>query len=54
MNRLPTRMTPVALRGYRRAWLASDIVAGLTLAAVAIPEVMGHRSAGQCSVLEGG
>lgn len=26
---------------YRAAWLGTDVVAGLTLAAVAIPEVMG-------------
>ncbi len=27
-----------SLRGYRRAWLASDVVAALTLAAIVIPE----------------
>src|ERR671928_2214232 len=30
------------LAGYRRAWLGPDLVAGMTLAAVAIPECMGH------------
>ena len=53
MNRLLSRMTPVALRGYRRAWLASDIVAGLTLAAVAIPEVMGYTTISQTPIVTG-
>jgi high affinity sulfate transporter 1 len=35
---------PEWARGYRRAWLARDVVAGVTLAAVAIPEVMGYTS----------
>lgn len=29
---------PPWLRGYRRSWLAADLVAGLTLAAIAVPE----------------
>jgi high affinity sulfate transporter 1 len=33
---------PPNLRGYERAWLSSDVLAGLTLAAVAIPECMGY------------
>jgi sulfate permease, SulP family len=33
---------PPGLRGYRRSWLTGDVVAGLTLAAVAIPECMGY------------
>jgi high affinity sulfate transporter 1 len=33
---------PPNLRGYERAWLSSDVVAGLTLAAIAIPECMGY------------
>lgn len=28
--------------GYRHSWLGPDIVAGVTLAAVAIPECMGY------------
>ena len=28
------------LRGYKRSWLAADVVAGLTLVAIAIPEQM--------------
>lgn len=44
--KLPTlqALVPPSMRGYRRAYLWPDIVAGLTLAAVAIPEVMGYTS----------
>ena len=44
--KLPTlqALVPPSMRGYRRAYLWPDIVAGLTLAAVAIPEVMGCTS----------
>src|SRR4051812_50184317 len=38
------QLVPAALRGYQRAWLTRDIIAGLTLAALAIPEVMGYTS----------
>jgi sulfate permease, SulP family len=31
-----------SIRPYRRAWLSRDVVAGVTLAALAIPEVMGY------------
>jgi hypothetical protein len=30
------------VRPYKRSWLSQDIVAGITLAALAIPEVMGY------------
>jgi sulfate permease, SulP family len=30
------------IRPYQRGWLQSDIVAGITLAALAIPETMGY------------
>lgn len=33
---------PDGLQGYRRSWLGPDIIAGVTLAAVAIPECMGY------------
>jgi MFS superfamily sulfate permease-like transporter len=33
---------PVSLRGYQRSWLVTDLVAGATLSAVAIPETMGY------------
>ena len=41
---MAARLTPLALRGYQRSWLRADVVAGLTLAAVAIPESMGYSS----------
>ena len=44
---------PLALRGYQRSWLAADIVAGTTLSAVAIPEVMGYTSIAQTPVATG-
>ena len=44
---------PVSLRGYRRSWLTSDLVAGATLAAVAIPETMGYTSIAQTPVVTG-
>lgn len=47
------RLIPRSLRGYQLAWLAPDIVAGLTLAAVAIPEVMGYTSITQTPIVTG-
>jgi len=44
---------PESLRGYQRAWLVRDVVAGLTLAAVAIPEVMGYTSIAQTPIVTG-
>jgi hypothetical protein len=35
-----TRLAPPSLQGYQRSWLPRDIVAGVTLAAVVIPETM--------------
>jgi high affinity sulfate transporter 1 len=39
--------------GYERAWLARDVVAGVTLAAVAIPEVMGYTSIAGTPIVTG-
>src|SRR6478752_3505531 len=47
------RFMPISLRGYKRAWLISDVVAGATLAAVAIPETMGYTSIAQTPVVTG-
>jgi high affinity sulfate transporter 1 len=47
------RFVPVSVRGYQRAWLAKDVVAGLTLAAVAIPECMGYTSIAQTPIVTG-
>jgi high affinity sulfate transporter 1 len=48
-----TRFTPESLRGYKRTWLTGDLVAGVTLAAVAIPETMGYTSIAQTPVVTG-
>jgi len=47
------KLAPESLRGYKRAWLTGDIVAGVTLAAVAIPETMGYTSIAQTPVVTG-
>lgn len=52
-RQLGQHLIPVAMRGYRRAWLAADVVAGLTLSAVAIPEVMGYTSISQTPIVTG-
>src|SRR3954462_11701227 len=46
-------ITPASLRGYRRPWLATDVMAGATLAAVAIPETMGYTSIAQTPIVTG-
>ena len=32
------------LRGYRKTWLRGDIIAGITVTAIAIPESLGYAS----------
>ena len=44
---------PASLQGYHRDWLRPDVLAGVTLAAVAIPEVMGYSSIAQTPVVTG-
>ena len=46
-------MIPRSLRGYQLRWLGPDLIAGLTLAAVAIPEVMGYTSITQTPIVTG-
>ena len=46
-------LLPATLRGYQRAWLRSDIVAGVTLAAVAIAETMGYTSIAGTPIVTG-
>jgi high affinity sulfate transporter 1 len=48
-----TRFAPQALRAYQPSWLSRDVVAGVTLAAVAIPECMGYTSISQTPVVTG-
>jgi high affinity sulfate transporter 1 len=42
-----------SIRPYDRAWLSRDIVAGITLAALAIPEVMGYTKIAGTPVITG-
>ena len=44
---------PATLRGYQKSWLRTDLVAGVTLAAVAIPETMGYTSIAQTPIVTG-
>jgi high affinity sulfate transporter 1 len=53
MRRWLTRLTPVAMSGYRRTWLTADVLAGVTLAAVAIPEVMGYTTISRTPIVTG-
>ena len=41
------------IRPYQRSWLRSDIIAGITLAALAIPEVMGYTKIAGMPVITG-
>ena len=42
-----------SIRPYRRSWLTQDVVAGITLAALAIPEVMGYTTIAGTPVITG-
>jgi SulP family sulfate permease len=44
---------PAMLNGYQRSWLGPDLVAGLTLAAIAIPECMGYTKIAGTPVVTG-
>src|SRR4051812_31196990 len=46
-------LVPELLRGYQRPWLTRDVIAGVTLSAVAIPEVMGYTSIAQTPIVTG-
>ena len=50
---LATNLVPVSMRGYQKSWFAGDIIAGATLAAVAIPETMGYTSIAQTPIVTG-
>jgi high affinity sulfate transporter 1 len=47
------RLIPAWMRGYQRKWISGDLIAGATLAAVAIPETMGYTSIAQTPVVTG-
>lgn len=51
----PTRKwwLPATLDGYQKAWLGPDLVAGLTLAAISIPECMGYTKIAGTPVVTG-
>jgi high affinity sulfate transporter 1 len=53
MTAVVRRLLPGWLRGYRREWMSRDVVAGVTLAAVAIPECMGYTSIAQTPIATG-
>jgi len=53
MTTVAQRVLPAWLRGYRREWASRDIIAGVTLAAVAIPECMGYTSIAQTPIATG-
>jgi sulfate permease, SulP family len=42
-----------SIRPYDRSWLSRDVVAGITLAAIAIPEVMGYSKIAGMPVITG-
>ena len=41
------------IRPYKQAWLSGDVLAGLTLAAVAIPECMGYAKIARMPIVAG-
>ena len=42
-----------SIRPYQRSWLSRDVVAGITLAALAMPEVMGYTKIAGTPVITG-
>ncbi len=48
-----SRVLPEWMRAYQPSWLSADLIAGVTLAAIAIPEVMGYTSIAQTPVITG-
>jgi len=48
-----SKLVPEWMRHYKPRWLSGDIIAGITLAAVAIPETMGYTSIAQTPVITG-
>jgi len=48
-----SKIVPAWMRDYKPGWFPTDLVAGVTLAAIAIPEVMGYTSIAQTPVITG-
>lgn len=44
---------PAAFQGYQKSWLGPDLVAGVTLAAISIPECMGYTKIAGTPVVTG-
>src|SRR6476660_5704158 len=42
-----------SIRPYQRSWLSREVIAGITLAALAIPEVMGYTKIAGTPVITG-
>jgi len=53
MSNLMKSIVPPWMQSYNRKWIAPDVIAGVTLAAVAIPECMGYTSIAQTPVVTG-
>ena len=53
-NQAPSKWgMPTAFQGYQKGWLGPDIVAGVTLAAIAIPECIGYTKIAGTPVVTG-
>ena len=52
MSRLQ-QLLPPWMRSYQVSWVGADVIAGVTLAAVAIPEVLGYTSISQTPLVTG-
>src|SRR4029453_5465071 len=48
-----SKIVPEWMRAYKPSWLSVDIIAGITLAAIAIPEVMGYTSIAETPAITG-
>src|SRR6478752_4124630 len=48
-----SKVLPQWMREYKPSWLSADLIAGVTLAAIAVPEVMGYTSIAQTPVITG-
>jgi MFS superfamily sulfate permease-like transporter len=46
-------LKPAWLQGYDPRWVMPDVIAGVTLSAIAIPEVMGYTSISQTPIVTG-
>ena len=53
MPKSTTRLVPEWMQGYDRRYLGKDVIAGATLSAVAIPEVLGYTTISQTPLATG-